>query len=904
MASSETKSDDDLLKFDALLSNTDSTFWQELGRKKINELKLSEEAIPIFGTFTGGIAHSNATLPPTVFYNNDSFNLSTPSLPQYHFQIPGELLNTNKIETFKKLDKKQLLREHAMRIVADMQSGACLSNPALLYRFFIICFADLKKHRYVYWCCYPAIVPKKFKIVKHAITKFTAFRQQKERELFVSNFYKFSGDHELQQSLLFIVCKDLSMHPLSEYAQCKEQLLMFAYIDNGNLGDAPCWFLRNILLFLAVAFKQETLNKKVQIMAIRRLIDNLADSLIFDLSIKIETTDEQNASATEADTDLLSMDNIRCVGWERNRDKQLLPKKADLAKMLDPVVLSAESVDLNLKLMRWRRLPQIDLDLIKQQKYLLCGAGTLGTYVSRVLLAWGCPHITFIDNGKVSYSNPVRQCLFKYTDCVDDGGNSKAHIAAKSVREIFPSAQCEGHQISIPMPGHFVDAKIESKTQAEFDLFDKLVQEHDVVFLLTDSRESRWLPSVLSKVYNKVVINIALGFDSYLIMRHSHNGDELGCYFCSDVVVPIDSISDRALDQQCTVTRPGLAPIAAGLGVEFLVSYLQRANTDQLAAEIPHQIRGYLYDYKNICVPPSKSYHSCAACSDAVCNAYKQNGWKFVLKVLNDTKYLEKVSGLDKLQEIDLDDVDMDWDDDIDEEDEEKQLGVDERKGYDWDGKDRCIILIGPPGAGKGTQAPRLTEQFGIPHLSTGDMLRAAVAAGTELGKRAQKLMHDGKLENDDFWNEVVSEQLQREECKRGFILDGYPRNVNQAEYLDATLASLNRRVTHLIQLVVPENELKIRILGRMIHKPSGRSYHTKFNPPLKEGMDDLTGEPLMKRGDDNEDTLGRRFKAFQEQTLPVVEYYRQGKNQECVFEIDGNCNPSEVSEKIDACFE
>ena len=236
------------------------------------------------------------------------------------------------------------------------------------------------------------------------------------------------------------------------------------------------------------------------------------------------------------------------------------------------------------------------------------------------------------------------------------------------------------------MPGHFVDKSIEENTKKEFDLFDKLIQENDVIFLLTDSRESRWLPTLLAKLYNKIVINIALGFDSYLIMRHSHNNDGLGCYFCSDVVAPIDSISDRSLDQQCTVTRPGLAPIAAGLGIELLVSYLQKDNTNKLSQEIPHQIRGYLYDYKNMCIKPTQRYGQCSACSDNVIAEFKKNGWKFVLKVLNEPKYLESVCGLDKLKDINLDDVDIDWDDDDEE---------DEIKGDEWDGKDRCVILVG-----------------------------------------------------------------------------------------------------------------------------------------------------------------------------------------------------------------
>eukprot|EP00484_Ammonia_sp_Unknown_P029190 CAMPEP_0197026552 /NCGR_PEP_ID=MMETSP1384-20130603/6613_1 /TAXON_ID=29189 /ORGANISM="Ammonia sp." /LENGTH=441 /DNA_ID=CAMNT_0042455239 /DNA_START=52 /DNA_END=1377 /DNA_ORIENTATION=+ len=214
----------------------------------------------------------------------------------------------------------------------------------------------------------------------------------------------------------------------------------------------------------------------------------------------------------------------------------------------------------------------------------------------------------------------------------------------------------------------------------------------------------------------------------------------------------------------------------------------------------------------------------------------------------------------------------------------------------------KCLILIGPPGAGKGTQAPRLVDMLGVPHLSTGDMLRAAVAAGTEMGKKAQGLMNEGKLVGDDVVNGIVAEELASGKCKNGFILDGYPRTVAQAEFLDKSLAANGRKISHLIQLVVPDEELKVRILGRLIHKASGRSYHTKFNPPKVEMKDDVTGEPLIRRGDDNEESLSKRLKAYAEQTAPVVQHYEKN-NKECVFKIDGNVKPSEVSDKIDACF-
>merc|ERR1719334_94387 len=187
---------------------------------------------------------------------------------------------------------------------------------------------------------------------------------------------------------------------------------------------------------------------------------------------------------------------------------------------MDPTSIAESSVDLNLKLMKWRLVPEINLDVLKTIKFLLLGSGTLGCGVARNLLAWGVRNITLLDNSKVSYSNPVRQSLYEFSDCLQ-GGQSKAVAAAKKLKNIFPGVNAKGVELSIPMPGHTISESTERQVAACHDQLAGLIAEHQVVFLLMDSRESRWLPTVMAACDpDKIVINAALGFDTYLVMRH------------------------------------------------------------------------------------------------------------------------------------------------------------------------------------------------------------------------------------------------------------------------------------------------------------------------------------------------------------------------------------------------
>jgi adenylate kinase len=182
------------------------------------------------------------------------------------------------------------------------------------------------------------------------------------------------------------------------------------------------------------------------------------------------------------------------------------------------------------------------------------------------------------------------------------------------------------------------------------------------------------------------------------------------------------------------------------------------------------------------------------------------------------------------------------------------------------------LILLGPPGAGKGTQAQFICEHFGIPQISTGDMLRAAIKAGTPLGQQAKKVMDAGQLVSDDVIMRLVRERLRQPDCERGYLFDGFPRTIPQAE----AITREGLQIDHVLEIDVPDEEIIMRMSGRRVHPGSGRVYHVKFNPPKAQGRGDVTGEPLVQREDDREDTVRKRLEVYRAQTRPLIDYYQR----------------------------
>ena len=212
------------------------------------------------------------------------------------------------------------------------------------------------------------------------------------------------------------------------------------------------------------------------------------------------------------------------------------------------------------------------------------------------------------------------------------------------------------------------------------------------------------------------------------------------------------------------------------------------------------------------------------------------------------------------------------------------------------------IILLGPPGAGKGTQAEIICKNFSIPHISTGDMLREAIANETATGKIAKEIMDAGNLVPDDVIVSMVKERIKKEDCRNGFLFDGFPRTIPQADALENKEIFVNV----VLELTLKDELIINRMSGRRVHQPSGRSYHLEFNPPEKDGVDDVTSEPLIQRDDDKPETVKNRLEVYWEQTNPLIVYYRSKSVQTDLkyIEIDGSKSMEKVSSQIQAALE
>ncbi|KAF2011890.1 autophagy-related protein 7 [Aaosphaeria arxii CBS 175.79] len=674
------------IKFAPWKSDVDVQFYAALAHIKINHDRLNDSARKVLGLYDvrpgDHPSRSNRMqIHPTALTSDDT--------PANYLRGEGIIKNFNTLEEYRNADRAAVLERAAQTIWEAIHDGSIYECPSLLSSFTLITFANLKKYTFTYHFGFPAIQSdppwrqvgdfsklseKETTPLVDAVQTWRYSSDARQRGFFIAKRVRGDVDSEEQPKAPDTPVDDLGFRWVIGRLEAfekgffdgvNEEDRFVSFADTSTYADNPGWMLRNLLALMQHRWKLTS----AQILCYRdtHLRRDQANSLI----LKVQA--DPPSSTEEASARPRTPKLPKVTGWERNDAGKLISRSVDLSEYMDERKLADQAVDLNLKLIKWRIAPSIDLDVVKNCKCLLLGAGTLGSYVSRTLLGWGVRKITFVDNAKVSFSNPVRQPLFNFKDCVQ-GGARKAERAAEALQEIYPGADAAGHVMEVPMAGHPITDQ--TKTKANFDKLKQLIDEHDAIFLLMDTRESRWLPTVMGKAAGKIVLNAALGFDTYVVMRHglkaSGEGEiELGCYFCNDVVAPADSLKDATLDQQCTVTRPGVAPLASSLLTELLVSILQHplkaraptgANPPSQPSHpslpppfvhplglVPHTIRGYLGNFNNIQVE-GKPYDCCSACSDTIIDLYQQDPWDFVQRALNEKGWVEEVSGLAEVQ--------------------------------------------------------------------------------------------------------------------------------------------------------------------------------------------------------------------------------------------------------------
>eukprot|EP01138_Halocafeteria_seosinensis_P004120 gb/GECG01004213.1/.p1 GENE.gb/GECG01004213.1/~~gb/GECG01004213.1/.p1 ORF type:complete len:687 (+),score=64.75 gb/GECG01004213.1/:1-2061(+) len=681
---------EEALRFQALETLINTEFWVELRQKKLNEWKLDNTAKTITGMLLlpcGSRTVGHFTL------RKDSF--TTPiEIARYSMEeipLQGEIIPVNTLNEFRRLDKKELVNRKCEELLKAMvDSDDILAHPEKLCGGFLcLTFADLANHTFVYWFCFPTLVPDKGFCFESSqnVDDVLSVEEVEATE----HFLRSQRDSRTFNPLAFVIEResngsrwephhltDLRNRQVEEVRmQAENDNIIFATMDTGEAtsGDMAGTLCRNVLAFIVIRYRI----RRIRLLLCR--LDRRGNVIRYSDTNNSFFTSVSCEANCEIPNEVSIPEGWNASGWQLNKRGNPGPRTTDLRSVMDPQKLAYESVFLNLSLMKWRAMPSLDIEGHKEQRCLLLGAGTLGCNVARVLLGWGFQKITFVDSGSVSYSNPVRQPLFEFSDAFKDGpARRKVDAAADTMSRIFPGVEANGVHLSIPMPGH-TDSSTETDTRDSCQQLLNLISGHDIVFLLTDTRESRWLPTLICSSLKKPLLNVALGFDTFLVMRHGVRSPEetnshLGCYFCSDVVAPVNSVRDQTLDQQCTVTRPGLAPIAASMAVELLVNCLHHPDGFHALAEdsqelletpqqhlgiVPHQLRGYLSHFSTIPLF-SQAFDKCTACSRAVTGAFEQDQLDFVVKALQEPEtVLEDISGLSQLKK-ELDESNFIWD--------------------------------------------------------------------------------------------------------------------------------------------------------------------------------------------------------------------------------------------------
>ncbi|XP_063486396.1 ubiquitin-like modifier-activating enzyme ATG7 isoform X8 [Symphalangus syndactylus] len=554
------------LQFAPFSSALDVGFWHELTQKKLNEYRLDEAPKDIKGYYYNG---DSAGLPARLTLEFSAFDMSAPT-PARCCPAVGTLYNTNTLESFKTADKKLLLEQAANEIWESIKSGAALENPVLLNKFLLLTFADLKKYHFYYWFCYPALcLPESLPLIQGPVGLDQRFslKQIEALECAYDNLCQTEGVTALPYFLIKYDENTVLVSLLNHYSDFFQGQRTKITIGVYDPCNLAQYPGWPLRNFLVLAAHRWSSSfQSVEVLCFRDRTMQGARDVAHSIIFEVKLPEMA-----------FSPDCPKAVGWEKNQKGGMGPRMVNLSECMDPKRLAESSVDLNLKLMCWRLVPTLDLDRVVSVKCLLLGAGTLGCNVARTLM------------------------------------------------------NARGFNMSIPMPGHPVNFSSVTLEQARRDVeqLEQLIESHDVIFLLMDTRESRWLPAVIAASKRK-------------------------------------STRDRTLDQQCTVSRPGLAMIAGALAVELMVSVLQHpeggyaiaSSSDDRMNEpptslglVPHQIRGFLSRFDNV-LPVSLAFDKCTACSSKVLDQYEREGFNFLAKVFNSShSFLEDLTGLTLLHQ-------------------------------------------------------------------------------------------------------------------------------------------------------------------------------------------------------------------------------------------------------------
>eukprot|EP00038_Savillea_parva_P003958 m.132452 g.132452 ORF g.132452 m.132452 type:complete len:714 (+) comp11334_c0_seq1:176-2317(+) len=702
-----------LLQFSPFASAPDPSFWHALTQLKLNTLQLSDAPVNVVGQYVPG---ERPDVPARCTVGGEAFSDTPTATNGRVVPMPGSVQNFNTMEDFKSMDMTQTIQRVVCDVWQAIVSGAALHDSSLLIRFALNTFADLKKYHYYYWFAFPVV---SFGPGTEVTTDTSGptplvdfFDTEDNVATFASTLSAWRVAHPTQ--VAFVVKRGAAakgegpiIGTLAEWSDvyvADTKQFAVGFIDPCALPNNPGWPLRNVLA--AIAYHYNPHSDGAQAMPLTVLAVRATMPLSLCVRILLPAAPPRPSAVTsgrgggDGDDESSSVVGAQppevVSGLEVDKKGRLRPRTLNLSASMDPIKLATSAVGLNLSLMRWRLQPDIELEKVAGCKCLLFGAGTLGCNVARLLLGWGVKQITFVDNGKVSYSNPVRQTLFTFEDSKE--GRPKAETAASRLKEIFPGVNATGYSLTVPMPGHPVSGDTAKTAIETAATLDKLVQEHDAVFLLMDSREARWLPTVLCAAHNTMCFTAAIGFDTFVAMRHgvvTPTDDDsggavparnVGCYFCNDVIAPTNSTKDRSLDQQCTVSRPGCSMLVSAAVVELLVSILHHplgmaaprpsaVDGESLSAgsaqggsclgAVPHQVRGMLAEFAQMTLD-GQAFDCCTACSPTIVAAYEASLTDLLLGACNTPNYLEDLSGLSALH-AGVDELDFDWDDQEDD---------------------------------------------------------------------------------------------------------------------------------------------------------------------------------------------------------------------------------------------